>query len=170
MPVPTLTWSEDLTLGVAAMDATHVEFVDLLAQTEAATDAELLPRWAALIAHTQEHFDNEDRYMLATRFASSNCHSTQHRMVLEVMRQGMTMGEAGDLAPIRQMTRELATWFVQHANSMDASLATHLIKVGFDPRTGHVAHPAALPAAEIEGCGGDQCSPADAVENAAATA
>ena len=157
--MPTLTWSDDLQLGVAAMDATHMEFVDLLARTEAATDADLLACWAELVAHTQTHFDAEDRYMLATRFAATNCHSTHHQMVLQVMRQGLTMGEAGDLAPIRQMTRELAIWFVQHANSMDAALAAHLAKVGYDPATDHIAHPQALPAETIEGCGSAACTP-----------
>jgi hemerythrin-like metal-binding protein len=166
--VPTLNWSDDLNLGVAAMDTTHTEFVDLLAQTEAAADANLLEHWAELVAHTQEHFDNEDRYMVATRFAASNCHSTHHRMVLEVMRQGLSMGQAGDLAPIRQMTRELATWFVQHANSMDAALAAHLNRVGFNPATGHIAKPAALPAEAIQGCGGATCTPEDVAEHAQA--
>ena len=86
--MPTLTWSDDLMLGIAEMDATHVEFVDLLALTEAASDTALLDRWRGLIAHTQTHFDREDHYMAATQFAASNCHSMQHRMVLEVMRQG----------------------------------------------------------------------------------
>ena len=103
--MPTLTWSDDLNLGVAAMDATHTEFVDLLAQAEASSDADLLQHWATLVAHTQVHFDNEDRYMVATHFAASNCHSTHHHMVLKVMRDGLRMGQAGDLAAIRQMTR-----------------------------------------------------------------
>lgn len=160
--MPTLTWSDDLLLGVAAMDATHVEFVELLAHTEAASDAALLDRWRRLIAHTQCHFDSEDSYMAATRFAASNCHTTQHRMVLEVMRQGLSMGERGELAPIRQMARDLATWFIHHAQSMDAALAAHLTKVGFDPATGQVAHPAALPEEAIQGCGSAPCTPGDA--------
>ena len=61
--MPTLTWSDELSLGVAAMDATHVEFVDLLAQTEAASDADLLDHWARLVEHTDSHFANEDRYL-----------------------------------------------------------------------------------------------------------
>ena len=166
--MPTLTWSDELSLGVAAMDATHVEFVDLLAQTEAASDADLLDHWARLVEHTDSHFANEDRYMVATHFAASNCHTTQHAMVLQVMRQGLATGQRGDLAPIRQMTRELATWFLQHANSMDAALAAHLMQVGFDPATGHIAHPKKLPAEAIQGCGGHHCSTDEEVTSTAA--
>ncbi len=168
--MPTLNWSDDFALGIAAMDTTHQEFVALLGAVEAADDGAALAAWQALVDHTQLHFDTEDRYMLATRFAATNCHTTHHQMVLEVLRQGLTMGQAGDLAPLRQMTRELATWFPQHADSMDAALAMHLQRVGFDPATGAMAHPGALPAETIHGCGGVTCTPQDVADPVAAAA
>ena len=157
--MPTLIWSPELMLGVPAMDATHEEFVALLAAAEQASDDTVIADWAALVDHTQQHFANEDRYMQATGFAAANCHSTHHAMVLSVMRQGLEMGRAGDLAPIRQMTRELAAWFVQHADTMDAALALHLQRVGFDPASGAIAHRQALPVEAIHGCGGATCGP-----------
>ena len=157
----TLNWSEELELGVAAMDAVHQEFVALLAEVEAASDAQVLPLWRRLVDHTAAHFGAEDRYMRETRFFASNCHTTHHHMVLEVMREGLAMGERGELAPIRQMTRELATWFAQHAETMDTALATHLSRVGYDPATGTIARPELLPAEPIHGCGGSECSPAE---------
>lgn len=166
--MPTLNWSDDLALGVAEMDATHQEFIALLAEVEAADDSHVMAAWQALVEHTAEHFASEDRYMLATRFAASNCHSTQHRMVLDVMHQGLAMAQAGDLAPIRQMVRELAVWFSQHADSMDAALAMHLQRVGFDPATGRIANAEALPQEVIHGCGGSDCTPQDVVAREAA--
>lgn len=168
--MPTLPWSDDFVLGVAEMDATHREFVALLADVEAADDSRALAAWQRLVEHTQQHFDAEDRYMLATRFAAGNCHTTHHRMVLEVMRHGLSMGQAGDLAPIRQITRELAQWFPQHADSMDAALALHLQRVGFDPASGRIAHADALPDEAIHGCGGTRCTPQAAPESAARAA
>lgn len=168
--MPTLIWSDELALGVTAMDTTHQEFVDLLADVEAADGAALIARWQALVEHTQVHFDNEDRWMLATRFAAGNCHTTHHKMVLDVLRQGLAMGQAGDLAPIRQMARELAVWFPQHADSMDAALAMHLQRVGFDPASGTLAHAEALPAEAIHGCGGVSCTPQDVSEREASAA
>jgi hypothetical protein len=41
---------------------------------------------------------------------------------------------------------------------MDASLALHLRSIGFDPATGEVALPDALPKELIHGCGGATCS------------
>lgn len=150
----TLEWSEALVLNVPAMDETHKEFVDLLAQVENAADAVLLPLWQELIAHTEEHFGQEDRWMQSTGFAVGNCHSTQHKVVLEIMREGGKRCEEGDCTMIRGMTPELASWFSYHAQTMDAALAQHMQSLGFDPETGEVRHAEALPEALISGCGG----------------
>lgn len=158
--MPTLVWSDALALDLPLMDDTHQEFVDLLAEVEAAADAQLVDRWQALVDHTVDHFGQEDRWMQDTRFSSSNCHSMQHRVVLQVMQEGATRGRAGDLGLVRQMARELGAWFPQHAQSMDAALALHLRRVGYDPISGRVLSPDALPAAEIHGCGG-ACSSDD---------
>jgi hemerythrin-like metal-binding protein len=156
--MPNLVWSADIELDMPVMDDTHREFVDLLGVTEAADDGSLLTRWAALIAHTEAHFGREDAWMQATHFAASNCHSAQHDMVLKTMRAGLHYGEAGHLALVRQMVHELGPWFVQHAQSMDAALATHLERVGFDPVTGTINRPDALPHEQIHGCGGATCA------------
>src|SRR2546427_9091300 len=79
-----LEWSGALALELPAMDEVHQEFVLLLAEVEAADDAQLCARWDELIAHTQVHFDQEDRWMQSTRFTSTNCHSLQHKVVMQV--------------------------------------------------------------------------------------
>ena len=133
--MPTLNWSDDLNLGVAAMDAVHQEFVALLAEVEDAADAQLLPLWRRLVEHTQSHFGAEDRYMAATDFFATHCHTTHHEMVLRVMRDGL---EKGNPAQLRQLAHELAAWFTHHADTMDTALAGHLLRVGFDPARGAV--------------------------------
>ena len=150
----TLQWHKDLELDVAPMDATHREFVDLLAQVEAAADADLLPLWVQLLAHTEAHFGSEDQWMLDTGFAVGNCHATQHKVVLDIMRQAQQRGDSGDLGMLRGMLPELASWFNYHAQTMDAALAQHMQSVGYDPENGLLAVPQALPATAISGCGG----------------
>ena len=153
-----LAWSDALVLDLDFMDDTHREFVDLLATVETADDTDLLAHFEALIGHTDDHFGREDRWMRETQFSSSNCHTLQHTVVLQVMREGLKRGrEQNDLALVRQMAKELGIWFPQHAQSMDAALALHLRRVGYDEKTGTVLTPDALPAEEIHGCGGS-CS------------
>jgi hemerythrin-like metal-binding protein len=137
----TLQWSDALSLDLPLMDDTHREFVDLLACAAQAGDNDLLAAWDRLIAHTQDHFDREDRWMTDTGFSSTHCHTTQHKVVLQVMREGARRGLRGDLALVRQMVSELALWFPQHAQSMDAALALHVRRVGYDPISGQVTMP-----------------------------
>jgi len=157
-----LEWSDALSLDLPLMDDTHREFVDLVTQLDQASDAALLPAWQALIDHTDAHFGQEDRWMAATRFASGNCHAVQHKVVLQTLREaGRLVAEGTEPQTLlRRLTQELAIWFPQHAQSMDAALALHLRHVGFDPLTGVVNAPDALPAEMIEGCGGHACSTA----------
>lgn len=135
------------------MDQTHQEFVDLLATVQAASDEALPGAWQALIDHTEEHFAREDQWMQATGFAPGNCHSSQHAVVLKVLREGAERGQQGELGVIRQMADELVLWFPHHAQNMDAGLALHLKSVGYDPVTGELEAPQALPAEAITGCG-----------------
>lgn len=157
--MPVLEWSEALSLDLPLMDDTHREFVDLLAAFDAAAEPDRLAAWRALIDHTQLHFDQEDRWMRETRFAAGNCHGVQHKVVLQVMREGLKRAESGEPEILRMMSGELALWFPLHAQSMDAGLALHLRRVGHDPSTGDVRHPDALPRDEISGCGSAACSP-----------
>ncbi|WP_027014538.1 hemerythrin domain-containing protein [Comamonas composti] len=149
-----LEWTQALVLNLPAMDAVHEEFVELLARTAAAPDEQLCALWDELIEHTQQHFDQEDRWMQAARFASGNCHSTQHKVVLQVMREGAERGALGELSVIRAMADELGPWFVNHAQNMDAALALHLRSIGFDVESGSMAFPEVLPQELITGCGG----------------
>jgi hemerythrin-like metal-binding protein len=97
----TLQWSDSLVLGLPFMDDTHHEFVDLLATVVQAPDDDLLAAWQTLIDHTDEHFGREDQWMRDTRFSSSNCHSTQHNVILQVMREGEKRGQAGEFGVVR---------------------------------------------------------------------
>jgi hemerythrin-like metal-binding protein len=153
-PHQSLQWNEALALDMPLMDDPHREFVELLEAVVLAADAEIAACWSKLISHTQEHFDTEDQWMLASGFAPGNGHSIQHRVILQVMREGEASGIAGDYAKVRQLAHELGLWFPQHAQSMDASLALHLRSAGFDPVTGVIPQTSALVAEKIHGCGG----------------
>lgn len=156
---PSLVWSEELVLGLPAIDQTHVEFVELLAATELADDEQLLDRLQALTDHTVDHFGREDQWMTATAFAPVNCHGMQHRVVLQTLEELLRRGrEEGDLALVRSILPELGKWFAQHAQTMDAALAWHLDQVGFDETTGQMSRPPSAAAPAESGCGSSSCA------------
>ena len=122
----TIEWSDALLLDFEPMDAVHREFVDLLALAQTAPDASFTKAWGAVVAHTVHHFGREDDWMRKTRFASADNHTLQHRVVLNVLREGMVMAQSGHLAEVREMAGELAVWFAKHTQSLDAALALHM--------------------------------------------
>lgn len=124
--MPTLNWSDTLVLDFAPMDDMHREFVALLADVEACPDTELASRWADLVQRTQALFGREDDWMKITHFSSGANHLLQHRVVLNVMREGLGLARSGDNTQVRDMAAELAHWFAKHIQSLDAALALHL--------------------------------------------
>ncbi|MBA4261357.1 MAG: hemerythrin [Comamonadaceae bacterium] len=122
----TVEWSDALLLEFEPMDAVHREFVDLLAQAQNASDANLPQAWAAVVTHTEQHFGREDEWMRKTRFASADNHILQHRVVLHVLREGLAMAQTGQMGAVREMAGELGVWFAKHTQSHDAALALHM--------------------------------------------
>ena len=125
-----LTWSDTLTLGYPPMDDLHKQFVDKLTDVDTCANAELPGAWSALIDCTQRLFDRENNWMATTHFSSATNHTMQHKVVLNVMREGLVQAHAGHATEVRKMAAELASWFAKHIQSLDAALALHMKSSG----------------------------------------
>lgn len=121
-----LQWSNTLELGFSPIDQLHQPFVLLLAKADDCPDAELPVLWTELVELAHHLFNREDEWMVSTQFSSAASHSLQHRVVLNVMREGVALARAGQLTELRTMLRELSHWFPKHIQSLDAALALHL--------------------------------------------
>ncbi len=150
-----LTWTDALALQQPQIDRTHQEFVELLNALAAAVQpqagAAALPAFDALLAHTEQHFAMEEGWMAATGFTPENCHSRQHQMVLELMREVRSCAlDKGEWEPLARLVPALAEWFPQHAEMMDAALVFTMQQLGFDPAQ---PQPVAAPSSAGAGCG-----------------
>lgn len=154
----TLPWTESLLTGDARMDDTHREFTDQLNQILATPQDQQMPLYLAFLAHTVEHFAQEERWMLATGFSADNCHASHHATILETMRAVIEHYEQGDTEIITRLAEALAEWFPGHAATMDAGLAQHLQNVGFDSVTETLADPSRVQSVTMSGCGSVSCS------------
>ncbi|MDR7331669.1 hemerythrin domain-containing protein [Roseateles asaccharophilus] len=155
----TLAWTDRLVLNQPTLDDTHEEFVGLLNAFGSALDdgVDALPAYHALLAHTEAHFAMEEDWMARCGFEAQNCHSSQHAMVLNVMREALRYAtELNDREPLNILRTELAGWFPQHAEAMDAALVFTMEQRGFDPVTGECREPAAAEATD-SGCGSSSC-------------
>jgi hemerythrin len=156
--VPELRWSDDLASGDPRMDETHADFIELLQRLRALPHEDPLPLFKALVAHTVDHFAQEDRWMLATGFTADNCHTMQHQSILETLQAVETHYLQGDRDIIARMADAMAEWFPMHARSMDAGLALHMKAIGFDTQTETLADPGKVRPATMSGCGSVSCS------------
>lgn len=155
----TLAWTDNLVLNQPTLDTTHQEFVEHLNAFGAALDAgeDALPAYHALLAHTEAHFAMEEDWMARCGFEPQNCHSSQHAMVLNVMREALRYAnELNDREPLNILRTELAGWFPQHAEMMDAALVFTMEQRGFDPVTGECRE-AVTAEAGAAGCGSSSC-------------
>lgn len=150
--MPALVWSNAYELGIAPMDQTHREFVDLVNRIGQADDSGLVSGLDELLLHTVEHFAQEHRWMRESGFPPLHCHQSEHDRVLEVVRDVRERVAAGDLALGRTLLAELPTWFENHAATMDTALAWHLRTTGYLATPGAVVG-AASAAAAATGCG-----------------
>lgn len=132
-----------LRLGLPFMDRACEAFTELLARVDDADDARLQAAWRDLVDFAAESFAREDVWMRATGFSSRREHAVQHRVVLEVMREGSLQAARGQLWRVREMARQLRDWYGKHVQGMDAALAFHLRGARSAPAPAEM--PAAMP-------------------------
>lgn len=122
----TAQWTPALWLDFDPLDSMNRELMARLARAQAASDAELPQAWAELVSHVAAHFGREDTWMQETVHGQADAHALQHRVVLNLLRDGLGQLRNGQLEPVRQMSRELGSWFAKHTHAFDAALALHL--------------------------------------------
>ncbi|MFM2074837.1 MAG: hypothetical protein RJB34_1142 [Pseudomonadota bacterium] len=144
--------------GDPRMDETHAEFTDLVNRLIDTPVDQQLALYREFITHTEAHFAQEERWMLATGFSADNCHASHHATILETMHAVTEHFEQGDTEIITRMAHAMVEWFPGHADSMDAGLAQHLKSVGFDTLTETLADPSRVRPASMSGCGSVTCS------------
>ncbi|WP_233870384.1 hemerythrin domain-containing protein [Paraburkholderia adhaesiva] len=121
----------DLQLGHPEVDTIHAEFVQLLDLTDSATDEAFIAALDAWIAHTEQHFAQEESWMEATDFGPRHCHAGHHRHVLQVAGLVRTkIVDEGRFDLGRQLVREAREWFAHHVATMDAMMVNHLREHG----------------------------------------
>jgi hemerythrin len=116
-------WSDRLVSKYQPMDDTHQEFVTLCAALSADSQSSYLERLDALIAHSIEHFEQENQWMKDSGFGPAACHQREHDAVLEVMQEVRKRVEAGESDLGKTLAEELPHWFEHHVDTMDIMLA-----------------------------------------------
>jgi hemerythrin-like metal-binding protein len=118
-----MPWNEQFVLGVAEMDATHQQFVELADALQAASDEEFPAIFARLHEHTRTHFEHEGKLMKSCRFPAIGEHNSEHLRVLGELAHFARGVKAGRLSSARAYAQALPDWFATHLATMDSALA-----------------------------------------------
>jgi len=119
-----MPWDESRhALGVAEMDATHREFVDLADALLLASDEDFPALFLNLQDHTRRHFEHEGKLMKQCRFSAIGEHNSEHLRVLGELAHFSRSVAAGRLGTARAYVKALPEWFSTHLATMDAALA-----------------------------------------------
>jgi hemerythrin-like metal-binding protein len=129
-----IRWTDDLELHYEPLDRAHRDLVDVLAAAQTADDAALAQAWALVVDQARAVFDLEDHWMRCTAFTATPHHVLQHRMVLNLLHEGLVHARHGRHAAVREMAAELARWFPKHVQTLDAALAQYLRRRGAPPQ------------------------------------
>lgn len=125
-----MAWDESRhALGVADMDVTHREFVDLAYALIVAPDEDFPALFARLHEHTRAHFEHEGKLMKQCRFPATGEHNGEHLRVLGELAHFARGVAGGRIGMARNYVRNLPVWFDVHLSTMDAALAGCLKRV-----------------------------------------
>lgn len=121
-------WQEALVLGFPPLDEVHSGFDALLSRLQAAPDTGMAEALQALVAHTRDHFAQEERWMQDTQFPAAGCHVDEHAAVLASMDGVAAKVASGEFEAGRRLAAALDDWFPRHATHLDSALAHWMCK------------------------------------------
>ncbi|MDO9402954.1 MAG: hemerythrin domain-containing protein [Polaromonas sp.] len=123
-----LRWHDGYLLGYQPMDQVHEEFVDLVSQLQQAPDDQLPDLLTLFVAHAEDHFGEEERWMRETDFPARECHINEHAAVMRSVMEVRDLLAQGNTAVVRSLAAELAGWFPGHADYLDSALSHWMCK------------------------------------------
>lgn len=136
--------SHDISSGVAAMDALHKNFFDALDELSTASDSEFHIGYDRFIRKVERTFSTEEQWMEEIDFPALKSHREQHARVLSGLHHIRSRVMEGDLALGHDaVERLLPQWFIFHAFTMDAPLATAMQMFGEQDIDVEISLPAA---------------------------
>ncbi|HSL59893.1 MAG TPA: bacteriohemerythrin [Acidimicrobiales bacterium] len=125
-PVRVMVWSDDLELGVPAMDDDHRRLVASIAAVGTslgASDAAAIDAaFDALSAETVAHFAREEAVMVRLGYPEVDAHREEHRRLLGAVARFRAQDHGR--ADGRSVVRLLEEWFTNHVHGADQAFAT----------------------------------------------
>jgi hemerythrin len=130
-----LTWSDEYSVGVDAMDDQHKEMIDLLNQLYEAMMANRAlevtgPLLSRLVDYCQGHFVAEENLMVKLGYPGLETHRARHRQLVDQVNEQVRHYEHEDLFVPIQLLHFLGDWVATHIQKEDKDYGPWLNKNG----------------------------------------
>ena len=134
-PPKLITWSDQLSVGVASIDSQHRKLIDLINDLHAAMasgrGAETLGRtFNGLVDYTLSHFSYEESLMRQTAFPGLEAHRAEHAKLIDTVQNLRQDWRSGKVAMSVEIMQFLKDWLSSHIGGMDKQYGPHLTAAG----------------------------------------
>lgn len=132
MPVSFLDWTEEMSVGVAALDAEHKRLFAMFRELHDATrndhGPEAIDRTIkGLVVYTLTHFKHEEELFEKTNYPDAAAHRKEHE---DLARRVHDLQALSRFGPSEELAREtfgfLQNWLASHINGTDKKYTAHL--------------------------------------------
>ena len=133
--MPEYTWQPFLSLGVEELDAQHKRLIaianDFLdAARSGQADRAVRHAAAALLAHADEHFADEEAYMASIGYPDLDAHREKHRDLHTRAADLVQRLEASETVEPRTVDVLIKTWLLEHILGTDLEIAAFTASPG----------------------------------------
>ena len=131
-----IAWSEDLTVGVAAVDADHRKLFSLANYLYDSMimgkDKPVIDEFIeSLIVYAKQHFDREEAYFEETAYPERDAHKKEHEDLIVQIREAHEKYKSGaSSAQLLEIIGFINKWMIDHIRKSDQRYAPYLNERG----------------------------------------
>ena len=122
-----ITWRDEFSVGVAAVDHEHREMIALIneldqAMQRDASQATVVQALGEIYARISAHFALEEKTMRAARYTHLAVHKQDHEQLLDELLDVIDSVDDDGRYDRADLSRNLERWFSEHFRTHDAKL------------------------------------------------
>jgi len=122
-----ITWRDEFSVGVAAVDHEHREMITLIneldqAMQRDASQATVVQALGEIYARISAHFALEEKTMRAARYTHFAAHKQDHEQLLDELLDVIDSVDDDGRYDRADLSRNLERWFSDHFRTHDAKL------------------------------------------------
>jgi hemerythrin len=122
-----ITWKDEYSVGVAAVDLEHRELIELINDLDAAmqrqaTHATVVQALGEIFARISAHFALEEKIMRDSAYREFQMHKRDHEILLDVLLDVIDSVDEDGVYDREALSSDLDRWFSDHFRTHDAKL------------------------------------------------